>query len=99
MSLFRTGRLGSPWPIGAVWLHWRPSLAVFVRGVYESLVRCQSFEVFLPIFARFLADNRLHGGVGLQRRRIDRHSLAPQQLLFLSYFQDEGKDVFMDRQR
>jgi hypothetical protein len=50
-------------------------------------------RVVLPAFFRVLADNRLHRGIGLDRRRVDAEFLTRQQALAGHHPEDEVKDL------
>ena len=50
-------------------------------GVDHAFLAHQPRDVFLPVLARVATHDALHGRVGFQRRAVDAHRLAREQLL------------------
>jgi len=64
---------------------------LFLRG-NDTFFLHEAHHVSLPALARIAADDRLHRGVGFQRRGINADRLARQELLLRRDLQDELKD-------
>ena len=69
------------------------------RPVDDAFLAHQPRDVLLPVLARVLADDALHGRVGFQRRGIDAPPSCPQAGLLVGHLEHEAEHLLDDLQR
>ena len=72
---------------------------LFVARILQACFGCQATQVRRPVFARVAPHDALHGRVGFQHRRIDRHGLTTQQLLLGGQLEHEVEHRLVHFQR